>query len=236
MNSVMTFGQHQNMRRSAAHLAQPPRNGQPVQTKTVPGQQQFPPVTNPGHNDAPPPAEHSTSPGNRYAPVTPAQPSAPNYNSTDNRRYPSPHMQQGEPQNPGVRPGNSGGRVGASVTPQAPVNPPGANRFSPPPAQPPQPQHNFSAPATPPSPPVRQPDATHFNPPVQPPPTAQPLQRDYVSPRNQTPPSESRPNYSQPPAQGNQSPGASAPASPPAQSQQPQQSQRSGKGKNQNGQ
>jgi len=27
MNSVMTFGQHQNMRRSAAHLAQPPRSG-----------------------------------------------------------------------------------------------------------------------------------------------------------------------------------------------------------------
>jgi hypothetical protein len=216
--------------------SQPPHNGQPVQTAPVPGQRQFPPVTNPGHNDATPPAEHSTSPGNRSAPVTPVQPSAPNYNSTDNRRYPSPHMQQGEPQNPGVRPGNSGGRVGASVTPQAPVNPPGANRFSPPPAQPPQPQHNFSAPATPPSPPVRQPDATHFNPPVQPPPTAQPLQRDYVSPRNQTPPSESRPNYSQPPAQGNQSPGASAPASPPAQSQQPQQSQRSGKGKNQNGQ
>lgn len=27
MNTVMTFGQHQNLRRAAAHLAQPPRNG-----------------------------------------------------------------------------------------------------------------------------------------------------------------------------------------------------------------
>jgi hypothetical protein len=148
-------------------------------------------------------------------------------------------MQQGEPQNPGANPGNSGGRVVAPVTPQAPVNPPGANRFSPPPAQPQQQQHNYSAPATPSSPSVRQPDASHFNPPVQPPAPVQPPQRDYVAPRNQTPPSESRPNYSQPPAQGNQFPGASAPSSPPAQSQQPQQSQqsqRSGKGKNQNGQ
>ncbi len=211
--------------------SQPSRNGQPVQTAPVPGQRQFPPAANPGHNDATPPAEHSPSPGNRYAPVTPVQSSAPNYNSTDNRRYPSPHMQQIEPQNPGVNSGNSGGRVGAPVTPQAPVNPPGANRFSPPPAQPPQPQHNISAPATPPSPPVRQPDATHFSPP--PPSSVQPPQRDYVSPRNQTPPSESRPNYSQPPVQGNQSHAAPAPSSPPAQSQQPQ---RSGKDKNQNGQ
>jgi hypothetical protein len=198
--------------------SQPPRNGQPVQTAPVPGQRQFPPVTtsgSPGRNGMTPPAERSTSPGNRSAPVTPVQPSAPNYNSTDNRRYPSPHMQQIEPQKPGVNPGNSGGHVGIPVTPQAPANPPEANRFSPPPAQPPQQQHNYSAPATPP---------------------AQPPQRDYVSPRNQTPPSESRPNYSQPPVQGYQSPGASAPSSPPAQSQQPQQSQRSGKGKNQNGQ
>ena len=218
---------------------QPPRNGQPVQTAPASGQRQFPPVSNPGHNVATPPAEHATSPGNRYAPTTPAQPSAPNYNTTDNRRYPSPHMQQGEPQKPAVNSGNSGGRIGAPVTPQAPANSPGANRFSPPPTQPQQPQHNYGTPATPPSPPVRQPDASHFNPPVQPPAPVQPPQRDYVSPRNQTPPSESRPNYSQPPAQGNQSPGASAPSSPPAQSQQPQQSQqsqRSGKGKNQNGQ
>jgi hypothetical protein len=218
---------------------QQPRTGQPVQTGPVPGQRQFPPVTNPGHNVATPPTEHSPSSDNRHAPVTPAQPSAPNYNSTDNRRYPSPKMQQTERPNPGVSSGNSGGRVGTPVTPQAPVNPPGANRFSPPPAQPPQQQHNYSAPATPPSPPVRQPDASHFNPPAQSTPPAQPPQHDYVSPRNQTPPSESRPNYSQPPAQGNQSHGASAPSSPPAQSQQPQQSQqsqRSGKGKNQNGQ
>ena len=201
--------------------SQPPRNGQPVQTAPVPGQRQFPPVTtsgSPGRNGMTPPAERSTSPGNRSAPVTPVQPSAPNYNSTDNRRYPSPHMQQIEPQKPGVNPGNSGGHVGIPVTPQAPANPPEANRFSPPPAQPPQQQHNYSAPATPP---------------------AQPPQRDYVSPRNQTPPSESRPNYSQPPAQGNQPHSASPPSSPPAQSQQPQQSQqsqRSGRDKNQNGQ
>jgi len=210
--------------------SQPPRNGQPTQAAAAPGQRQFPPVTSPGNNVATPPAEHSTSPGNRYAPVTPVQPSAPNYNSTDNRRYPSPHMQQGEPQNPGANPGNSGGRVGAPVTPQAPANPPGANHFSPPPAQPQQPQHNYSAPATPPSPPARQPDANRFNPPAQPP------QRDYAPPRNQTPPAESRPNYSQPPAQGNQFRSAPAPSSPPAQSQQSQSSQQSGKGKNQNGQ
>ena len=103
--------------------SQPPRNGQPVQTAPAPGQRQIPPVTNPGHNDATPPAENSTSPGNRYATVTPVQPSAPNYNSTDNRRYPSPHMQQIEPQNPGVRPATPAG-TWAPVTPQAPVNPP----------------------------------------------------------------------------------------------------------------
>ena len=92
--------------------SQPSRNGQPVQTAPVSGQRQFPVAANPGHNDATPPAEHSPSPGNRYAPVTPVQSSAPNYNSTDNRRYvPSPHMQQTEPQNPGVNSGNSGRTV-----------------------------------------------------------------------------------------------------------------------------
>jgi hypothetical protein len=209
--------------------SQPPRNGQPMQTAPVPGQRQFPPVTNPGHNVATPPAEHFPSSDNRHASVTPAQPSAPNYNSTDNRRYPSPKMQQAERPNPGVSSGNSGGRVGAPVTPQAPVNPPGANRFSPPPTQPPQQQHNYSAPATPLSPPVRPPEASHFNPPAQSPPASvQPPQRDYVSPRNQTPPSESHPNYSQSPAAVNPSHVASPP--PPAQPQ------KSSGSKNQNGQ
>jgi hypothetical protein len=174
-----------------------------------------------------PPTERSSSPGNRYAPVTPVQPSAPNYNSTDNRRYPSPKLQQNEQSNPRANPGNSGGRVGAPATTQVPANPPEANRFSPP-AQPPQ--RNYGAPATPPSPPVHQPEANHFTPPVEQPAPAQPSQRNYVSPRNQTPPSESRPNYSQPPAAGNQSHSAPPPSSPPAQSQ------KSGKDKNQDGQ
>jgi hypothetical protein len=185
--------------------SQPPHNYQPVPATPTPGQRQIPPVTtpgSPGHNQVTPPTERAPSPGNHFAPVAPVQPSAPNYNSTDNRRYPSPKLQQNEQQNPRVNPGNSGGRVGAPVTP--------------------------------PMPPVRQPEANHFTPPATPP--AQPPQRNYVSPRNETPPSESHPNNSQPQAQGNQSQGASAPSSPPAQSQQSQPSQRSGRGKNQNGQ
>jgi len=234
--------------------AQPPRRNQP--TAPTPGQPQSsrpaigspyqPPNNNnrndhsqpqaapradtpgsPGRNGAATPAEHSPSPGNRYAPGTPVQPSSPNYNSTDNRRYPSPKAQQTEPPSPRVNPGSSSPRVGAPMTPQAPANPPQANHFAPP-AQPPQ--HNYAAPATPPSPPVRPAEANHYTPPAQQPAPQSPPQQNYASPRNQTPPSDSRPNYSQPPAAGNQSHSAPAPSSPPAQSQ------KSGKDKNQNGQ
>ena len=161
-----------------------PRHDQPAPPTPMPGQRQIPPVTtsvSPGHHETPASVERSWSPDNRYAPVTPVQPSAPNYSSTDNRRYPSPKMQQTEQPNPRMNPGNSGGRVGA--------------------------------PATPPSPPVEQPAPVP------------PQQHNYVSPRNETTPSESRPNYSQPPPAGNQ------PHSAP-----PAQSQRSGGNKNQNGQ
>lgn len=75
---------------------QPPRNGQPVQTT--------PPI--------------GLSP--RYAPVTPVPPSSPNYNSTDDRRYPSPKAQQTEQQSPRVNQGNSGARVNVPVTPLSP--------------------------------------------------------------------------------------------------------------------
>jgi hypothetical protein len=161
-----------------------PRRNQPVPPVQTPGQRQVPPVAtpgSPGHNGMTPPAEHSSPPVNHYAPLAPVQPSAPNYNSTDTRHYPSPKAQQTEQENPRANPGNSGGRVNAPVTPQ-PTAP------------------------------------------------AQPPQNNSVSPRNQTPPTESRPNYSQPAAAGNQSRGSSAPASAPAQSQ------RSGGGRNQNGQ
>jgi hypothetical protein len=210
--------------------AQPPRGYQPAPPTATPGQRQVPPATtpgSPGRNETTTPTGRSPSPDNRYAPVTPVQPQAPNYNSTDDRRYPSPKMQQTEQQNPRVNPGNSGGRVGAPATPQVPANPPQANRPSPP-AQPQQ--RNYGAPATPPSPPVRQPEANHVAPPVQQPAPVQPPQNNYVSPRNQTPPSESRPNYSQPPAEGSQSHTAPPPSSSPAQSQ------RSGGNRNQNGQ
>jgi hypothetical protein len=214
--------------------AQPPRRNQPAPPTATPGQRQIPPATtpgSPGRNETTTPTGRSPSPGNRYAPVTPVQPQTPNYNSTDNRRYPSPRMQQPEQQSPRVNPGNSGGRVGAPVTPQVPANPPQADHLSPPAQQPQQPQQrNYGAPATPPSPPVRQPEANHVAPPVQQPAPVQPPQNNYISPRNQTPPSESRPNYSQPPAAGNQSHSAPQPSSPPAQSQ------RSGGNKNQNGQ
>ena len=194
--------------------SQPPRNYQPVQP-TSPGQQRNPPATtpgSPGRNQVTTPA--SPSPGNRYAPITPVQPQSPNYNSPDNRRYPSPRTQQTEQQNPRVNSGNTGGRVVTPVTPQAPANPPEANHYSPPQ----QPQHNYAAPVTPPSPPVQQPAPV------------QPQQRNYVSPRNQTPPSESRPNYSQPPAQGNQSH-----AAPSSSSSSPKSQGSSGRDRNQNG-
>jgi hypothetical protein len=78
-----------------------------------------------------PPAEHSSPPVNHYAPLAPVQSSAPNYNSTDTRHYPSPKAQQTEQENPRTNPGNSGGRVNAPVTPPSPPQPTA-------PAQPPQ--------------------------------------------------------------------------------------------------
>ena len=75
--------------------SQPPRTGQPAQTMP--------------------------SPGTRYAPVAPVQQSAPNYNSPDNRRYPSPHMQQNEQQNSRANSSGSGGRVVAPVDTPAPA-------------------------------------------------------------------------------------------------------------------
>jgi hypothetical protein len=171
------------------------------------------------------PTQTAPAQGNHYVPVTPVQPSAPNYNSIDNRRYPSPKAQQVEQQSPWANPGNSGGRVGAPVTPQTPANPPEANRFSPS-AQ--QPQHNYGTPVQQ-TPPV-QPPQRNYGAPVQEPAPAQPPQREYVPPQNETPPAESRPNYPQPNEGGNQSHSAPPPLSPPAQSQ------NSGKGKNQNGQ
>jgi hypothetical protein len=153
---------------------QPPHDGNEDNNSQPPRRYQPEPQT-------PAPTEHSPSPFNRYAPVAPVQPSAPNYNSTDDRRYPSPKAQQIEQQSPSPRanPGNSGGRVGAPVEQPAPSPPPQGN---------------------------------------------------YAPPRNETPPNESRPNYSQPNAAANQSRGAPAPSSPPAQSQ------KSGRDKNQNGQ
>jgi hypothetical protein len=81
--------------------------------------------------------EHSPSTGNRYAPVTPVQPSAPNYNSTDDRRYPSPKVQQTEQPGLRVSPGYSGGRMVAPVTaPATPARQPEANQYTPRVAQP----------------------------------------------------------------------------------------------------
>jgi hypothetical protein len=78
--------------------------------------------------------------------------------------------------------------------------------------------------------PANPPEANRYTSPVEQPAPAQPPQREYVPPQNETPPAESRPNYSQPNAGDNQSHSA-----PPASSS-PAQSQNSGKGKNQNGQ
>jgi hypothetical protein len=173
--------------------SQPQQHYQPAAPTPLLGQPQAPRGGTFGSQDRNGP----TPPITHAPPSAPIQPPANNNlnNSTDNRRYPSPHMQQIEQQSQHANPGNSGGHVGVPVTP---------------PAQPPQ--HNYGAPATTPSPP------------------AQPPQRNYVSPRNEMPPSESRPNYSQPPAAGNQPHSAPPAASPPAQSQ------RSGGNKNQNGQ
>jgi len=166
--------------------SQPPRRYQPATPAQTPGQRQISPDTtpgSPGRGNVTPPAGRSPLPGNRYAPITPAQPLTPNNNSIDTRRYPSPKMQQVEQQNPRANPGIPAGSMGAPAMPQAPANPPA------PPQQP---------------------------------------QRGYLPPRNETPPSESHPSYSQPqPAAGNQ------PAGTPASSSQPQ---RSGRDRNQNGQ
>jgi hypothetical protein len=190
----------------------------------------YPPAStssSPGRNAIAPTAERPSPPVNRYAPVTPTQPSSPNYNSTDDRRYPTPKMQQIEQPKPRVNPGIPAGSAGEPMTPQVPASPPGANRFSPL-AQPAQ--RNYGTPVTTPAPPANPPEASRFTPPVEQPAPTQPPPVNYTSPRNQTPPSESRPNYSQPPVTGNQAGGTPAPSS------QSPQSQRSGGNRNQNGQ
>jgi len=80
----------------------------------------YPPAAtsgSPGRNEMTTPAERPLSPFNRFAPV---QSSTPNYNSTDDRRYPTPKMQQIEQQNPRVNPGIPAGGVGVPMTTQAP--------------------------------------------------------------------------------------------------------------------
>ena len=219
---------YQRPNNSVHDNAQPQRSYQQVQQ--APGQRQIQPVNTPGspaRNEMPTPTKQYSPPDNRYAPVTTVQPSAPNYNSTDNRRYPSPKALQTESPNPWANPVNSGGHAGMPVTPQAPANPPEANRYSMP-AQ--SSQHNYGAPITPSSPPARQPEANYSTPRVEQPAPAQPPQRNYVPPQNETPPAESRPNYSRPPAQDNQPRGGSAPSAPAGQSQ------NSGRGKKQDGQ
>ncbi len=83
----------------------PTRNNQPVAATSPSGQRQYPPPT----ASAPPGRSQATtvqsgpSPGYNHAPVPPLQPQPPNYNSTDNRRYPTPRMQQNEPPKPAVQ-------------------------------------------------------------------------------------------------------------------------------------
>jgi hypothetical protein len=126
------------------------RRNQPASSTPMLGQRQIPPAItpgSPGRNEMTPPAEHSSSPGNRYVPATPVQPSAPNYGSADNRRYPSPRM----------NPGSSGGSAAAPVTPTSPpVRQPEPNHYTPaaqPPAPAQPPQRNYVSPRneTPPS-------------------------------------------------------------------------------------
>jgi hypothetical protein len=116
--------------------SQPPNRYQPATPTPAPGQRQIQPLAtfgSPANNEI----ELSPSTGNRYAPVTPVQPSTPNYNSSDDRRYPSPKVQQTEQPGLRVSPGYSGGRVVAPVTaPATPVRQPEANQFTPPVAQP----------------------------------------------------------------------------------------------------
>ncbi len=77
------------------------------------------------------PADRTPSPENQYATAAPVTPPAPNlnYNSTDNRRYPSPRMQQTAPQNPRANytappaePSPSGGSRAVNSSPPAAEN------------------------------------------------------------------------------------------------------------------
>jgi hypothetical protein len=142
-------------------ISQPPRRYEPASPAPAPVQRPIPPAASsgsPGRGGVTPPSERSPSPGNRYAPVVPVQPQPPNYNSIDNRRYPSPRMQQSEPQVPRANPGNV----------------PEVNRSSTP-AQPPQ--RNYGAPvAAPslrmqPSPPAQAPERIYVSPRNQTPPS-----------------------------------------------------------------
>ena len=215
-------------------------------------------VNRPHFADNPSPSNRGAGP--RATPPSPVvgSPYQPLRNANENNNSQPPNRYQpapptpapGQRQIPPVTTPGSPGRNG--MTPPAGRSPLPGNRYAPvTPVQPQAPNNNNStdnrrypsprmlqteqqspranpgntggrvgAPVTTPAPPAEQPAPA----PVQPPP------RNYVSPRSPTPPSESRPNNSQPPAAGNQSRGASAPASPPAQSP------RSGRDKNQNGQ
>ncbi len=120
--------------------AQPPRRYQPAPPAPAPAATA---------NFTAPPVSRPSSPGRQSlcADQRRSHP-APNNNSTDTRRYPSPRMQQDEQQNPRANPGNNpGGRIGA---PQVPPAPPVER---PAPAQPPPRSYNYVSPRneTPPS-------------------------------------------------------------------------------------
>ncbi len=116
---------HQPPNNYGNNNAQPQPRYQPAAPAPLMGQPQAPHATTFSA-----PVEPVRSPSQNYAPITPAQPSAPNYNSTDNRRYPSPRMQQIESQSPRTNPGNSGGHAVAPVEHSAPAQPPPAESRS----------------------------------------------------------------------------------------------------------
>jgi len=121
--------------------SQPTGRYQSAPPMPTPGQPQNPPAYppgSPGHIQtmtptAPLANRHaSIAPAQPISPVSPGQQSAPNYNTADNRRYPTPHMQQSEQQNPRANPGNPGGSVGAPATiPAPPVRQPAPSQAPP---------------------------------------------------------------------------------------------------------
>ena len=132
-----------------ANPPQPLNNGNESYNSPPRRYQPAPAIPTPDNRYAPVPPVRSLPPN--YTPVAPAPPSAPNdnlNNSTDNRRYPSPHMQQTEQQSPRPNPGNAGGREAAPAQP-----PPGESRasYSQPPAAD-NPSRSEPAPSSPPAP------------------------------------------------------------------------------------